>query len=339
MSSQEYNQAILHPISEEFEKEPFEHRDSKPRLGYYKSLIAGQTPDLETIIQYYLDWVSCDEYLIFRKEDIRTLDKNYKAVKAAKRGNDVYSYKINKRLQHLDNLPNIEFFNYKDRNKRHKTRAVFATFTYRRDLSLDRQWENVGSDYNRSITGLKRRYGKIDVLRCWEAQKDGYPHIHCIILFYENEFETFFYNGKWRLTEKDELCRNWHWGFSDVFALYSLGAGVGYVKKYVTKIHNVLRDEKPKRGLVLSLALMWIFKKRAFSVTKGFGLFLVEEKDDCPHGQVDIVEGESIYRWYLVGFMVNDGRFTKWSADLSYLEFWDIRGSDYFSFNQALFSG
>ena len=35
-----------------------------------------------------------------------------------------------------------------------------------------------------------------------------------------------------------------------------LNAGVSYVKKYVTKIHNALRDKKPKRGLILSLALM-----------------------------------------------------------------------------------
>jgi hypothetical protein len=46
---------------------------------------------------------------------------------------------------------------------------------------------------------------------------------------------------------------------------------------------------------------MWIFRKRAFSVSKGFGLFLVEEKDDNPRGQVDL-EGKSIYKWYLVGF-------------------------------------
>ena len=103
-------------------------------------------------------------------------------------------------------------------------------------------------------------------------------------------------------------------------------------------MNNALRNEKPKRGLVLSLALMWIFKKRAFSVTKNFGEFLREEKVDRPYGQVDVIEGETIYEWTLVGFMVNDGRFKEWSVDLSYLEFWAIRGSEYFTFNKALYS-
>lgn len=83
---------------------------------------------------------------------------------------------------------------------------------------------------------------------------------------------------------------------------------------------------------------MWIFRKRAFSVSKDFGLFLVEEKDDSPHGQVDL-EGNSIYRWYLVDFWANiNGKYDSWSIELSYREFWEIRSSGYFKFNKILFS-
>jgi len=81
----------------------------------------------------------------------------------------------------------------------------------------------------------------------------------------------------------------------------------------------------------LSLALMLIFRKRVFSVSKDFGLFLVEEKDDSPHGQVDL-EGESIYKWYLVGFWVDlNGKYDSWSVELSYKVFWDIRSSNEFT--------
>jgi len=66
---------------------------------------------------------------------------------------------------------------------------------------------------------------------------------------------------------------------------------------------------------------MWIFRKRAFSVSKDFRLFLVEEMDDGPRGQVDL-EGKSIYKWYLVGFWADiDGRYNAWSVELSYLDF------------------
>ncbi|MCK4583072.1 hypothetical protein KAU18_07135 [Candidatus Bathyarchaeota archaeon] len=109
--------------------------------------------------------------------------------------------------------------------------------------------------------------------------------------------------------------------------------------KYVTEVNNALLAEKRDRKLVLSLALMWIFRKRAFSVSKSFGLFLVEVKEDRPYSQVDL-EGESIYKWYLVGFWADiDGKNGSWSVELSYREFWEIRSSNYFTFNKALFSG
>jgi len=48
--------------------------------------------------------------------------------------------------------------------------------------------------------------------------------------------------------------------------------------------------EKIDRKVVLSLPLMWIFRKRVFSVSKDFGFFLGKEKDDRPHGQIDLIE-------------------------------------------------
>ena len=108
--------------------------------------------------------------------------------------------------------------------------------------------------------------------------------------------------------------------------------------KYVTEVNNALLAEKRDRKLVLSLALMWIFRKRAFSVSKDFGLYLVEEKDDRLHGQVDL-EGSSIYKWYLVGFWADiDGKYGSWGVELSYREFWEIRSSEEFTFNKELFS-
>lgn len=103
--------------------------------------------------------------------------------------------------------------------------------------------------------------------------------------------------------------------------------------KYVTEVNNTLLSEKIDRKLVLSLALMWIFRKRAFSVSKDFGLFLVEEKVNRPHGPVDL-EGKTIYHWVLVGFWSGD--FGRWTKDLSFNEFWVIYSSECFS--KSLFS-
>jgi len=301
----------------------------KPRLVHYRALLSYDKPDLRAVKEYFVEWSKFDEYLIFRKENVYTSKKEWKAVKAAKRGNDVYAWRLKKRLEHLKSIPDVNFFNYKDRSRRHKTGAMFVTLTYKRDERLDVIWDEVGSDYNRWITGLRRKFGKIDVLRAWEAHGDGYPHIHCVLLFEETEFETFFYNGKWRILRRDDISRNWHFGFVDVLALSSIRAGVSYVVKYLTKAHRALIEKKADKKHVLTLALMWIFKKRAFSVSRGFSELI--KKMSCKLkslGQVDL-EGNSIYRWVLVGFWA--GSLEVWFKKLSYREFFSMYSSSSFT--------
>ena len=182
----------------------------KPRLSHYRALLSYEEPDLEAIKSGYKEWESYDEYLIFRKENIYTFERSYFAVKAAKRGNDVYAKKLMKRLRELDTIPNMEFFNPRDRSRRHKTRVVMVTLTYRRDDRLDVVWEGEGKDYNRWITGKRKKFGKINVIRTLEAQSDGFVHIHCVLYFEDVEFKTFFYNGKWRINRKNDIAENWH---------------------------------------------------------------------------------------------------------------------------------
>ena len=79
--------------------------------------------------------------------------------------------------------------------------------------------------------------------------------------------------------------------------------------------------------------MTWIFKKRAFSVSRGFEDLVEEEKEDDVKryvGQVDL-EGKPIFRWVLVGFWAGD--LGIWSKELNYIEFWKIFGSDSFTEN------
>ena len=122
----------------------------------------------------------------------------------------------------------------------------------------------------------------------------------------------------------------------DVFALDSLGSGVGYVVKYLTKVHRVLLQEECDDKMVLTLAMMWIFRKRAFSISSGFkDLVDVQTVDEngVVVGQVDL-EGKPIYKWYLVGFWASD--LGVWSKKISYREFWLICSSPQFTFNVKL---
>ena len=303
----------------------------KPRLWLYRALLSYSQPDLEFIKGAFIHFALFVEYLIFRRENLYTYEKEWKAVKASKRGNDVYAWRLNKRLKPLKSLPKLQFFSQKNRSKRHKTKILFITLTYRRDIRLDIAWESVGLDFNRWISGLRRKFGKIHVLRAWEAQRDGNPHIHCVLYFEEYEFQTFFYHGKWRINLKKEIARNWHWGFSDIFALHSLGAGVGYVIKYLTKVHDALLQEKYDDHSVLTLAMMWIFRKRAYSISRGFEHLSDDEEQDEKRtitGQVDL-KGDPIYRWFLVGFWA--GSLDVWYKKLSYREFFSMYSSSSFT--------
>ena len=168
----------------------------KPRLSRYRALMSYDNPDLESIERAYLDWVSYPEYMIFQGEHRHTGEKRWKAVNASKRGNDVYNWRLSKRLDWVDDLPNLTFFNWKDRSKRHKTRALFVTLTYaREDLRVDEAWEQVGEDFNRWVSRIKKRFGTVRIIRVWEAQRDGYPHIHAICVFENHEFDAFNCNG------------------------------------------------------------------------------------------------------------------------------------------------
>jgi hypothetical protein len=133
---------------------------------------------------------------------------------------------------------------------------------------------------------------------------------------------------------KNEISKNWYWGFVDIRALSNLKAGIGYVVKYLTKVHRVLIDKVKNEKYRLTLALMWIFKKRAFSISKGFkeNILIVDSKIGVV-GQVDL-EGKTIFKWYLVGFYAHS--FNVWVKNLSYREFFEIYSSNLFTPNRYL---
>jgi len=43
----------------------------KPRLEYYRALLSYDYPDLDKIIDAFIYWSNFEEYLIFRRENIR----------------------------------------------------------------------------------------------------------------------------------------------------------------------------------------------------------------------------------------------------------------------------
>jgi hypothetical protein len=126
------------------------------------------------------------------------------------------------------------------------------------------------------------------------------------------------------------------------------------VLKYLTKLHQIGIDgsqESPKivydsRGVesrpplsgladmasVTTLSLMWIFGKRAFSVSGGLLDLITSLRNSnsmasLRRGQVDL-EGNPVWVWSLVGFWGGKLGKNDWSVDLNLKQFRKLRSSD-----------
>lgn len=274
-------------------------------------------------------WRDLAEYLLMRKEYIgkRTdQEDQYFAVKCSKRGNDVYQRRIKTRLGWLNQqISDQKFFEIQDFqvDKIIKTSLLWITLTYdpsRGDLRF--AWENVGKYFNRFITALRRRYGKISCLRVWEAYESGYPHIHAVMMFQDSEFTVFPHWSEkenkltFRIKEKPQISELWH-SHMDIQAISSLKAVFTYLKKHQEKIilglSGSIQDHgsDPTVGFDLenvkglrTLFLCWIFRKRSFSLSGDFREKISDlinhlHNSNMENGQKDLF-GAKVEEWKYV---------------------------------------
>jgi hypothetical protein len=229
---------------------------------------------LEQITEKYTEWVSEDTYMILSKWNKDKSKNDVFAVKCSKRGNDVYHSRVEKRFKSLTcNADKLVFFNRKDRGEKH-TSALWVTLTYDPKIcSYKDAWENIGSEFNSFMAYIRSDFGKVSSLRVWESFENGYPHIHCILLFEKYSFSVFRdHKGNFRVKEKDVISAHWH-SYTDVKAMDSLVGGFGYLKKYLLKSINY---ENADSKALRTLALCWLFGKRAFSVSGKFKRMLTD---------------------------------------------------------------
>ena len=126
---------------------------------------------------------------------------------------------------------------------------------------------------NLFLSNIRKKYGKILEARTWESTKNGYPHIHLLLLFKDHRFTVIkHYDNKkgdytYRIPyhEKKEISRHWHSNI-DIEVVNSIQGGVKELTKYITK------DLCSKKGDITN-AMIWYFQKQSYHISKG----LVEE--------------------------------------------------------------
>jgi len=321
----------------------------KPRLKVARYMLLNEEnrrdlgfEDLEDALklgeELFCYWRDLAEYLLLHAQYVghgESVHKNcFLAVKCSKRGNDVYQRRIKNRFEWLNNsMPDKQIFKMRDFQVKKvvKTSLLWITLTWdRKRGDLIHAWETLGEDFNRFISALRRKYGKISSLRVWESYASGYPHVHAIILFEEARFTVFPHwsekdeNLTFRINEKSEIAELWH-SHVDIQAISSLRAVFTYIKKHQEKVILGLsgsiqeREDPrdPKVGFDLenvkglrTLFLCWIFRKRSFSVSGDFrerihDLIRAMHNSNMV-GQLDL-EGNLIREWVYVFLGVFSG--------------------------------
>lgn len=251
-------------------------KNGKPRLQAARTyFLELKSLDFKGLVSYWKTWKTFVEYLVLQKQEGDLgLEKTTIAVKCSKRGNDVYWNRVSRRLRPLREQADLEFFNPRDRSALKETRAVFATLTYDPKMSsIGDAWTDEGVLFNRWITGLREKYGRISYVRTWESFINGYPHVHVLLIFHESSFRVFRHVGedgkaRYRLEAKAEFESGWP-AHVDVQGCSSLLKAGLYITKYLTKTFHERSDEALDRSLRgMTLAMNWVYRKRSFAVSR-----------------------------------------------------------------------
>lgn len=302
---------------------------------YLRSLAEQGTYDAEEITKKFEAWVRQDNYMVLCHQKEQWIDREYSneyiGVKCAKRGNDVYLSRVEERLNDLgDFVQDLRF----DFEKNPYAEILFATLTYDTKLCpFDEAWKNIGVEFNRFKANLRKKYGAFSVFRTWESFENGHPHIHAILIFHEYKFKVFKSyeegkNGKlrevWLIDEKENWEPYWH-SWLKVKAVNDLFGGLNYLTKYILKCSEY--DPEDRKG-VLTLAMCWVFRKKAFYVSGEFRKALSDLisslcSSKTRKTQVDLFGTElRSNKWIVLGFI--SASYLE-SIDVGHLEKWTIR--------------
>ena len=249
-------------------KSPYENARGCIRLNRVKSALNYNRISPEKLIEIFNKWRSQKEYFVLWE---RSKAKG-KAYLCSKRGNDVYNYRINQKFKEVERLAHFygdsKLFDINQAEP--KTNCLFLTLTYDTKLkSLDEAWKEIGIEYNRFVSGIKRKFGNCAIIRAFESFQNGYPHIHAIMLFDDFQFDVFEHWNKketkstFRIKHKLDFEKYWH-SHVDVTAVHTIKGALGYLTKYLKKAYN--KDSKYE----LTLAMLWIYHKQAFAISGKF---------------------------------------------------------------------
>lgn len=287
---------------------------------------------VDNVVDCYRSWLSWVFYVICFRFNFTSGNYEYAMFRGLKRGDNRYGFLTCRKFERLARFGrDLVYFGFGSHGYV-KGSGLHVVLEYDANIiDLRYAWLNIGSDFNRFITRIRKLFGKVSVVRVWESHKSGYPHIHAILIFHSYVFSGYSSSRRGHLVYRvfgvdyKSLKDCWVHGFSDVEMISSFSGGINYLSKYLVKSTSAeFASIKGIRGL----AMCWIFRKRSFSVSGS--LFLEGEEsvaNRAGHDEIDHMSnsnsddsrlikvgtdlyGNSIFekvgRWRLFGFCLRD---------------------------------
>lgn len=249
----------------------FKNSSGSIRAHLVRSAFLTNAINKDRVEDLYKKWRDYAEYLALDGYDIEDNYVTTLFVKASKRGNDVFKKRVREKLSKLDKLPPIDFFAMDPTCNR--TPMIFVTLTINaKKYTLIEAWQRFPNEFHKFETKLRKKYGKFTRFRVWESHKSGYPHIHVCYYFKEHTFVTFQKKRKSdgkivdRIPDHDNTTIRSLWTMgqnTDVQGVSDTIGAFSEIKKYVTKSVFTIKSD-------LTNAMLWVFGKRQYSMSKDF---------------------------------------------------------------------
>jgi len=202
-------------------------------------------------LRNFFHWLSLDYILTFENEET---GEQFSKV-SPKRGNKEFAKRKWRKVREMNEGMKGLGFDFDATGHRgiyKMTYMVLITLTFRQDISKERAWyllHTKGQELNRFNARLRKIFGSKATLRVKEAQANGYPAPH-ILLIVDRPIRVKRHRGKrgfsWRLASRilvNQVKSAWKWGFVDVEAVVIYDGGryrgyhspINYLTKYLTK--------------------------------------------------------------------------------------------------------
>jgi len=242
--------------------------------------------DLDLALELYKFYRDHPDYVILYKfagDD----EPNYVAIKASKRGNVVYLYRIKQRLKpYLDHLKkNNIVFAGTDRHKIYTTHFLFVNLTF--DCSPLETYEKANG-IKEFLDLLRKHFGKVYVV-AWglDLQQSGKLHYDAVLYFPSGIRVRWWFSphrNKHILVLVNEyifrtIKEKWKHGYCNIEGVASLKDAILYCLKYVLK--STQNDLLNTIGILYRKRNFYIAPKKIFDLF--LDLRLDSDMNNCDH--------------------------------------------------------